>query len=338
MWQDVGSVRKSFRDLQSSLKSDLSRMQQEISGVNRELAGACGLVAENVRQNSQNDEAYQLQLERANQELKGETDALKMQNETLKYELSQREQRLQDMLVDLKNFEARCIDAESNASKNTRLYDEIDRLTTALRDIAHVVVQDAESTQDSGLIDAQHLHLTQSMTVPPKSPKRGGVRTSQAFAEGTISAVQAVLHKYQLVIHDLQVKLQTNCDDLHATKKQLDESQGARDILTSKLMELTDKMDTTNSQLSELFKERDSLQRTMETLRSEKHMIDKEKMDLNLMIETLSGDYEKSQSGKNNLQKLFDSLIEEKKMLDLDLQCVKKDKDITEMNLRYVKQ
>lgn len=268
MWQDVGSVRKTFRDLQSSLKSDLSRMQQEISSVNRELASACGYVAENIRQSDQHDEAYHMQLERANQELKTETEALKMQNETLKYELSQRDQRLQDMLVDLKNWEARCIDAENNASKNTRLYDEIDRLTTALRDIAQIVVQDAESVE-GGLTDAQHLHLTQVMA-PPKSPKRGGIRTSQAFAEGTISAVQASLHKYQLVIHDLQVKLQTHSDELHATKKQLDDSQTARDILTSKLVELTDKMDGTNIQLSELCKERDSLQRTLEGLRNDK--------------------------------------------------------------------
>lgn len=205
MWQDVGSVRKSFRDLQFTLKSDLSRMQQEISSVNRELAHACGSVAENIRQNTQNEEAYQTQAERTNHELKMQIDALKLQNETIKHELAQREQHLQNVLIDLKNWEARCIDAENTAAQNTRLLDEIDRLTTALRDIAHIVVSDAESKQDGGFIDAQHMHLTQSMPVPPKSPKRGGVRTSQAFAEGTISAVQAVLHKYQLVIHDLQV-------------------------------------------------------------------------------------------------------------------------------------
>lgn len=205
MWQDVGSVRKSFRDLQLTLKSDLSRMQQEISGVNRELANACGSVAGNLRQSAQNEEAYQMQAERANQELKAQVDALKLQSETLKHELAQREQHLQDILVDLKNCDARRLDAETNAAQNSRLFDEIERLNTALRDIAHIVVQDAESKQDGGFIDAQHMHLTQSIPIPPKSPKRGGVRTSQAFAESTISAVQASLHKYQLVIHDLQV-------------------------------------------------------------------------------------------------------------------------------------
>lgn len=206
MWQDIGSVRRSFKDLQSSLKSDLNRMQQDISGVNRDLASACGIVSEHVRHAAQNDEAYQIQTDRTNFDLKSQVDALKSHNENLKYELAQREQRLQDMLVDLKNWEVRCAELENQAAQNNRLNDEIDRLTTAIRDIAHVVVQDAEAG-DGSYIDAQHLHLSQSMSMPPKSPKRGGVRTSQAFAEGTISAVQAVLHKYQLVIHDFQVRL-----------------------------------------------------------------------------------------------------------------------------------
>lgn len=130
------------------------------------------------------------------------------------------------------------------------------------------------------------------------------------------------------------MKLESNANELHGTQKQLDESQNAREILTSKLMELTNRMDSANNQLMELSKERESLHRSMETLRSEKHNVDKEKVELNLMIETLSIDLEKSQTAKSHLQKLYDVLMEEKKMLDLDLQCARKDKDITEMNLR----
>lgn len=206
MWQDVGSLRKSLRDLLLTTKSDFSRMQQNISGASREIANACGFVAENLRQNQQHEEAYQTQSEHANQELRKQIDELKHQNEKLKHELAQREQHIQNILIDAKNWEARCLDAENVAAQNPRLSDEIDRLNTALRDIAHIVVQDAES-KDGGFVDSQHMHLTQSMSVPPKSPKRGGVRTSQAFAEGTISAVQAALHKYQLVIHDMQVSI-----------------------------------------------------------------------------------------------------------------------------------
>lgn len=130
--------------------------------------------------------------------------------------------------------------------------------------------------------------------------------------------------------------METTANELHTTQKHLDESQHAREILTSKLIELTNKMDSSNMQLSELGKERESLQRLMESLRGEKHTVDKEKVDLNLTLESLSIDLEKSQTAKGHLQKLYDILLEEKKMLDLDLQCVRKDKEITEMNLRYV--
>lgn len=204
MWHDIGSVRRSFKDMQASLKSDLHRMQQEMSGLNRDLTGACTVVSDHVRQVSQNDEAFQKQADRVNCDLKSQIDSLKAQNDNLKYELLQRDQRIQDTLIDLRNLETRCADAENHAVQNNRLNDEIERLTAALRDIAHVVVQDAESNAGN-FSDAQHLHLSQTLTMPPKSPKCGGIRTSQAFAEGTISAVQSVLHKYQLVIHDLHV-------------------------------------------------------------------------------------------------------------------------------------
>lgn len=204
MWQDVSTVRRTFKDLQSSLKAELSRIRSEISGANREVANACGNVSENLRQAAQTDEAYQIQTDRANFDLKAQISNLQTQHEQCKQEIAQRDQRIQDMLIDLKAWEARCLEAENQATQTNRLNDEIERLTSALRDIAHVVVQDSEATDSSG-INAQHLHLSQSIPLPPKSPRRGGARTSQAFAESTISAVQAVLHKYQLVIHDLQV-------------------------------------------------------------------------------------------------------------------------------------
>lgn len=88
-----------------------------------------------------------------------------------------------------------------------RMEEEIEHLQNALRDIAHAVIQDAESKTSESIQPAPHLHLTPPTTVPPRSPKRGIPRTSSspAFAESTISAVQAALHKYQLQIHECQV-------------------------------------------------------------------------------------------------------------------------------------
>lgn len=204
MWRDVVSVKRLFRDMQISVKSELGRMRTDISGANREVAGACGGVSVSLRNALRMDEAQHDHSDRICIDLRTQIANLKAQYEDSRHEIAQREQRLQDLMIEMKNIEDRCMQAENQASQMNRLNDEIERLNVALRDIAHVVVQDAETSGD-GETAAEHLHLSQASIVPPRSPKRGGVRTSQAFAEGTISAVQAALHKYQLMIHDLLV-------------------------------------------------------------------------------------------------------------------------------------
>lgn len=283
--------------------------------------------------------------------MKSQISALKIQYEGARNEIIQREQRMQQLVNDLKILEDRCMQAENQSSQNQRLNEEIERLNTALRDIAHAVVQDADSSDAE---NPQHLHLSQSGGgLPPRSPKRGAPRASQAFAEGTISAVQAALHKYQLAIHDLQVKLQSNSESLQLTKKQLDASEINRENVTIKFSELTDKLDNTNYQLAEIMKERDSLQKTLDDIRSDKHSVERGKAELNSIVsflfinflachltlhlsqvDSLNIDYEKLQHINAKLQKAVDSLEEEKKSLLIDLKRISKDKEIQEMNLR----
>jgi rootletin len=214
--------------------------------------------------------------------LKAQISTLKISHEGARNEIAQRDQKLQQIMNDLKILEDRCMQAENQCSQNQRLNEEIERLNGALRDIAHAVVQDADSGDAE---NPQHLHLSQTTGgPPPRSPKRGTLRASQAFAEGTISAVQAALHKYQLSIHDLQVKLQSNNESLQLTKKQLDSSEHTRENVTIRLNELTDKLDTTNFQLTELVKERDSLQKTLDDIRSDKHSVERGKAELNSIV------------------------------------------------------
>lgn len=118
------------------------------------------------------------------------------------------------------------------------------------------------------------------------------------------------------------------------TKKQCENSEHSREILTTKVTELTDKLDSSNLQLSELCKERDSLQKTLDTIRADKQSVERGKAELNGMVDSLNLDYEKLQNANSKLQKYADSLDEEKKFLELELQRVSKDKDITEMSLR----
>jgi rootletin len=208
---------------------------------------------------------------------------MRIQHEGARNEILQRDQRLQQLLNDLKILEDRCMQAENQSTQNQRLNEEIERLNSALREIAHAVVQDADAGDGE---NAQHLHLSQGGGIgASRSPKRGGnIRASQAFAEGTISAVQAALHKYQLAIHDLQVKLQANAENLQQTKKNLDNTECARENYETRLNDLTEKLDNTHYQLSELTKERDSLQKTLDDMRSDKHCIERGKAELNSIV------------------------------------------------------
>jgi rootletin len=217
--------------------------------------------------------------------LKSQLSAMKVSYDNARNEIAQRDQKLQQCLSDLKILEDRCLQGDSATSQNQRLNEEIERLNSALRDIAHAVVQDADAVTNE---NPQHLHLSQSSsnTLPPRSPKR--IRSSQAFAESTISAVQASLHKYQLAIHDLQVKLQSNNESLQATKKQFESSENVRETLEMRMHEMTETLDTTNYQLTELMKERDSLQKTLDDIRSDKHSVERGKAELNSIVSNLS--------------------------------------------------
>lgn len=130
------------------------------------------------------------------------------------------------------------------------------------------------------------------------------------------------------------MKLQSNKDALQATKKQYDSSEHARDILTGKVTELTDKLDSTNFQLAELCKERDSLQKTLDDIRGDKQSAERGKAELSSIVDGLNTDYEKLQNANSKIQKLADSIDEEKKFLELELQRVVKDKEIIEISLR----
>lgn len=132
----------------------------------------------------------------------------------------------------------------------------------------------------------------------------------------------------------MQVKLQSSTEALHATKKQCEHSEHSRDLLAAKLAELTDKLDASNMQLSELCKERDGLQKTLDSMRSEKHGVERAKSELAAVLDSVHADYERLQDANSKLQKVLDATQEEKKFGELELQRVQKDKELTELSLR----
>lgn len=85
------------------------------------------------------------------------------------------------------------------------MQEDIEVLESALRDIAHAVIQDAECRDADIKQTLPHIHLSGG-SISQRSPKRSArSNTIPALAESTISAVRAALQKYQLTIRELQV-------------------------------------------------------------------------------------------------------------------------------------
>ena len=64
--------------------------------------------------------------------------------------------------------EERCGDAEHEVGQVMRMQEEVELLQNALRDIAHAVIQDAESRDTEQPQTSPHLHLTPAGPVPQR--------------------------------------------------------------------------------------------------------------------------------------------------------------------------
>lgn len=105
MWRDVVAVKRLFRDMQVSVRSEMSRMQGHIQAASRDVAGACSGVAVTVRQSQQSGDTAQQLAERSNDDLRQQIGELRAQYAGTKLELQEREQRLHALLADLKVIE-----------------------------------------------------------------------------------------------------------------------------------------------------------------------------------------------------------------------------------------
>lgn len=209
--------------------------------------------------------------------------------------------------------EERCGVSEAAVTRAARVQEDVEILQSALRDIARAVIQDAESrdTDTEKQAPPPHIHLSSSGPIPQRSPKRRSARSNAvpAFAESTISAVQAALRNYQLTIHELQVsvahflqlfyylllleklhslrlkvKLQMNKEQVSATRKQCDDAETNAEIVAAKVAELVSQLDACRSQCARLNQEKESLQRSLDAVKLEKSVSDKSRMELDSTV------------------------------------------------------
>ncbi|XP_072949799.1 uncharacterized protein Root [Epargyreus clarus] len=332
LWREVVTVKRFFSELQTSTERDLYRVKNDMESATRELLGTLsgysinayaaqsmkpedrgfsgGLPPHTAATSSTPNvtvETMRIELREANS-----------QRDNAVVELRERDARIQRLLGELQGLEERCECAETLCS-------EANVMRSALEEVARALIHDSETDTMPA-----HMHLSD------RSPKRGVPQTANAtaFAESTISAVQAALHKYQIQIHELQVKLQNSREQLLTSRKHCEAADSNIISLESKVNDLQVKLDQANADLNQVIQEKESLQKTVEALRIDKNNLERNRVEINAMVESLTSDYEKLQKLNNRLEKTIEGLESEKRALNAEVDHLHREASNRESVLR----
>jgi rootletin len=80
------------------------------------------------------------------------------------------------------------------------------------------------------------------------------------------------------------VKLQSSKEQLILFKRQCENAEDSQQTLETKVEELTEQLDSCRSRCSQLVQEKDLLQKSLDSVRSEKNALDKNRMEVNAMV------------------------------------------------------
>ncbi|XP_061383860.1 rootletin [Danaus plexippus] len=302
LWREVVSVKRFFSETQSNTERELFKVKSDIDSAARELVGTLSGFAITAYAQGAKLEPLQTQLPQPSspsplENLRVELHTATSQRDAAQSELRERDSRIQRLLEDLQALEDRC-EALSSADEEVRV------LRAALEDVARALIQDSD---ERGGVAEHHR---------PRSPGRAS-GCSTLFAESAVSALHAALNKYQIQIHDLQVRLQNAREQLSACRKSCEVGDTTNSTLEKKVQDLQEKLDQSNSDLNQLVQEKESMLKTIEALRADKNNLERNRLEINSMVESLTSDYEKLQKMNTRLEKNIEVLLNEKR----DLNC-----------------
>ena len=184
---------------------------------------------------------------------------LMVTNEKLKIQLVEKDKFISNLQESLHGHEvgrsdsgARSPDtAAADLETAKALREETDAMHAALRDIAQIVINDADQQAEEVDAELSTSQLRSSSPLRTSSPLRMRTRSmsptrrsrSPAFADSTFSAVQAALSKRQLQVQELRSKLAASKDSTAATKKNLDDVDNERRRMERQLMDYREELD-----------------------------------------------------------------------------------------------
>jgi len=86
----------------------------------------------------------------------------------------------------------------------------------------------------------------------------------------------------------IQVKLQSTKEQLLLVRKQFENSENNVITMEKRAKELVTQLDVAQAERSQLVQERDNLLKTIESLKSDRNQLDRNRTDLNSMMDSLS--------------------------------------------------
>lgn len=130
------------------------------------------------------------------------------------------------------------------------------------------------------------------------------------------------------------MKLQSNKEQLLLVRKQYENSEDNVVALEERVKDLVAQLDTCRSQGAQLAQDREVLQKSLDAVRAEKNQLDRTRLELSGVIESLNQDYDKLQKINNKLQKEVDTLQDEKIFLQSEVDRLNQESDLREITLR----
>jgi rootletin len=82
------------------------------------------------------------------------------------------------------------------------------------------------------------------------------------------------------------VKLQSSKEQLILFKKQCENAEDGQQTLEARVGELTEQLDSCRAHCSQLMQEKDLLQKSLDSVRSEKNALDRNRMEVGIMVST----------------------------------------------------
>lgn len=329
------SLRRDYADLKVSSVREVGRMRIELANMARLTSGACLEVTSRINTVQDNNgreiivgslqELYSKneQMKKAKEELEDTVESLERNHEASLRKISQLEVTRQQEAMEISRERTevkreRSEDHDEDPIRRVRLgrlEGENVLLRSSLQDIASMVTDLSAGSPAAAMGRPR-----------PVTPVRsgGGVRrrarsASPAMVDSTVTAVQSVLHRRQVEVHDMQARLGSIKEKLQQVTKSESKWENKCREVEKELQTSRDQLATLKSEVTEKSEEVEDLQRKLTVTRQEKEEHQAKLNQLSAELQTTAETNQEAERRRTQLQKRVDTLASENRKLEQQL-------------------